>query len=105
MHKIVDGQRVEMTPEEIAERQSQEKLWQESAFDREMIRLRTERNKLLYESDWTQLPDADIDASKVLEWKLYRQNLRDITKSIMTAEQASAVLIPSSPTTTRSNNG
>jgi hypothetical protein len=38
--------------------------------------IRAERNKLLAESDWTQLPDASADATA---WATYRQALRDIT--------------------------
>ena len=38
--------------------------------------IRTERNQLLAESDWTQIPDAPVDQAA---WKLYRQELRDIT--------------------------
>ena len=38
--------------------------------------IRAERNKLLVESDWTQLPDAPVDAAA---WATYRQALRDIT--------------------------
>jgi len=38
--------------------------------------IRAERNKLLAESDWTQLPDAPVDAAA---WATYRQALRDIT--------------------------
>lgn len=37
---------------------------------------RTKRNQLLTDSDWTQLPDAPVDASA---WATYRQALRDIT--------------------------
>ena len=36
----------------------------------------SERNNLLYESDWTQLPDAPVDQ---VAWATYRQHLRDIT--------------------------
>lgn len=39
--------------------------------------VRTERNKLLVGSDWTQMPDAP-DANKSA-WSDYRQALRDIT--------------------------
>jgi hypothetical protein len=38
--------------------------------------IRTERNAKLSASDWTQLPDAPVDA---LAWAEYRQALRDIT--------------------------
>lgn len=33
------------------------------------------RDKLLAESDWTQLPDAPINAS---DWAAYRKKLRDV---------------------------
>jgi hypothetical protein len=39
--------------------------------------VRAQRNQLLAECDWTQLPDAPVDATA---WSLYRQALRDITK-------------------------
>lgn len=38
------------------------------------------RNTLLTQSDWTQLPDAQISAEKKTEWTTYRQALRDITQ-------------------------
>lgn len=36
---------------------------------------RKERNQLLTESDWTQMPDAPVDQDA---WATYRQALRDI---------------------------
>ena len=36
------------------------------------------RDKELRETDWTQLPDAPIDASEKAEWAQYRQELRDL---------------------------
>lgn len=41
--------------------------------------VRIKRNKLLTESDWTQLSDCQLSELKKNEWKLYRQELRDIT--------------------------
>jgi hypothetical protein len=38
---------------------------------------KTKRNRLLYETDWTQMPDVPL-TNKVL-WATYRQALRDIT--------------------------
>jgi hypothetical protein len=56
------------TEEEIAARQpTTEKLSSEA---------RTKRNKLLMESDWTQVLDAPLDQTA---WATYRQELRDIT--------------------------
>ena len=39
--------------------------------------IRAERNKLLAASDWTQLPDAPVEAAA---WATHRQALRDITE-------------------------
>ena len=36
------------------------------------------RNRILYETDWTQMPDVPL-ANKAA-WATYRQELRDITK-------------------------
>lgn len=38
--------------------------------------IRAERNKLLADCDWTQLPDVSVDAAA---WATYRQALRDVT--------------------------
>ena len=37
-------------------------------------RMRNHRDRLLKESDWTQLPDAPVDQQA---WATYRQTLRD----------------------------
>jgi hypothetical protein len=41
--------------------------------------VRTERKKLIANTDWTQLPDAALSNTQTAEWALYRQALRDIT--------------------------
>ena len=38
-------------------------------------RMRLHRDRLLAESDWTQLPDAPVDRQA---WATYRQALRDL---------------------------
>lgn len=38
-------------------------------------RMRVHRDRLLAESDWTQLPDAPVDRAA---WAAYRQDLRDL---------------------------
>lgn len=40
------------------------------------VAIRAERNNLLADCDWTQLPDAPVDTAA---WAVYRQALRDIT--------------------------
>lgn len=41
--------------------------------------MRTNRNDLLKESDWTQITDATVDKSA---WATYRQALRDVTSQV-----------------------
>jgi hypothetical protein len=41
--------------------------------------IRKERNKLLAESDWTQLSDVPLTTEESTQWSTYRQLLRDIT--------------------------
>lgn len=36
------------------------------------------RNKLLYESDWTQIPNSPLTPEQVEQWAVYRQALRDV---------------------------
>jgi len=41
--------------------------------------VRTKRNTLLNESDWTQFQDSPITGSSLTDWQTYRQSLRDVT--------------------------
>ena len=99
-HKIVNGQQVELTAEEIAQRQADEAAWlasQPSALEVAMKDLRARRNKALTDSDWTQLSDVGFNAAERTAWMNYRQALRDITNNIETAEQAQSVVFPTKP--------
>ena len=48
-----------------------------------MHALRTERNLRLENSDYTQLPDVNLTEAQVEAWRLYRQELRDITNGLV----------------------
>ena len=50
----------------------------ELTAEQKLNALRTERNKFLNMSDWTQ--NRDVTLSNDADWKTYRQALRDITK-------------------------
>ena len=39
---------------------------------------KTKRNRILYETDWTQMPDVTLPNKAA--WATYRQALRDITR-------------------------
>ena len=75
-NKYVDGVLVELTDEEQALRDAEEKAWADGEADRNMAELRKQRNKLLVETDYMALSDVTMTDA----WKTYRQELRDITK-------------------------
>lgn len=50
-------------------------------MSKELEALRKVRNQLLAECDWTLLPSSPLSTEKQNEWKVYRQALRDITKT------------------------
>jgi len=68
--------------EEITERENIQ--WDE---------VRSERNRLLTQCDWTQMSDTPISGSKLTEWQTYRQSLRDIT----TQSNPFEIIWPSKP--------
>ena len=95
MHKLVNGVRIKLTTEEIAERQARIDNYNAGAFDRAMENLRNERNFKLAESDWTVLSDSPI-ADKTA-WQTYRTELRDLTNGLTTVEQVEALEFPTKP--------
>ncbi len=96
-HKLVNGVQVELTQEEIAQRQAEEAAWAAGAFDRAMADLRSKRNRLLAATDYTVLQDSTFTDAQVAEWVIYRQALRDITNGLTTVEQVDAVTWPVKP--------
>lgn len=44
---------------------------------------KAKRNTYLQESDWTQLPDVALTPAQVDAWKTYRQELRDMTDTML----------------------
>ena len=92
-HKIVNGQQVELTAEEIAAIAAQETAWTAGAFDRAMANLRQKRDRLLAETDYLALSDNTLSA----EMTTYRQALRDITNGLTTVEDVNNVVWPTKP--------
>ena len=93
MHKIVNGQRVELTAEEISQREAEEAEWNASAFDRAMANLRSDRDRSLAQTDWYALQDVTMSDAM----RDYRQDLRDITNGLTTVEEVEAVTWPTKP--------
>ena len=94
-HKLVNGVKIELTSQEIAQRQAEETAWANGAFDRAMSSLRQRRDALLKSSDWVMISDSPI-ADKTA-WQTYRQELRDITDGLATVDDVNAVVFPIKP--------
>ena len=92
-HKIVNGQQVELTAEEIAAIAAQETAWNAGAFDRAIADVRQKRDRLLAQTDYLALSDNTLSA----EMTTYRQALRDITEGVTTVEQIDAITWPTKP--------
>ena len=97
MHKLVNGQRVELTAEEISQRKSEEAAWQAGAFDRSMTELRSRRNQLLAASDWTQVADVALTVEDDIKWRDYRKALRNLPAGLRTADDVTNVDWPTAP--------
>ena len=88
---------IELTAEEIAQRQAEEAAWNAGAFDRAISSLRQKRNKLLADTDYLVLPDSTLTPQKKSEWMTYRTNLRNLTQGLTTVEQINNVAYPVKP--------
>ena len=96
-HKLVDGVKIELTSQEIAQRQAEATAWANGAFDRAIAGLRSKRNSILASSDWTVLSDSPLSAELKTAWLEYRQDLRDITEGLNTEAKVKAVVFPDKP--------
>jgi len=92
-HKMVDGVRIELTPEEEAARDAEEAAWEAGQFDRDIARLREDRNRDLSATDWYALQDVTMSDAMAA----YRQDLRDLPAGLTTVEEVAAVSWPVKP--------
>ena len=91
--KIVNGESVQLTAEEEAARDAEEKEWADGAPARRMVELRRQRNLLLVETDWYGMSDVAMDS----DMTVYRQALRDITKQTPSDDMLSNITWPTKP--------
>ena len=92
-YKMVNGERIQLTSQEEAQRAAEEKAWNDGAYDREMVLLRNRRNNLLQETDYFALSDVVMSD----DMKKYRQDLRDITNGVDTLTKAKNKKFPTKP--------
>ena len=91
--KVVNGVRMNLTPEEETARDAEEASWAAGAFDRAIERLREDRTRRLSTTDWYALQDVGLsDAMEV-----YRQDLRDLPAGLSTEAEVQAVSWPVKP--------
>ena len=90
---MVNGERIQFTPEEEKARDLEEQAWHDGAPARRMADLREQRNMLLAETDWMGNSDVTMSA----DWKTYRQALRDITSQTPSDDEMSNITWPKKP--------
>lgn len=94
MFRMMDGKLIELTQEEKSARNAEELDFNQKMPNRRLRNLRRKRDKMLKDSDWTQLNDANITSGKINEWVVYRQKLRDLPALY---PNASDVIFPQKP--------
>ena len=92
-YKLVNGEQIQLTVEEEAQRDQEEADWEAGAFDRAIANLRQQRNSKLAETDFYALSDVTMSE----DMTTYRQNLRDITNGLSTVEDVNNVTWPTKP--------
>jgi hypothetical protein len=80
--KMVDGVRIQFTPEEETARDAEEAAWAAGQFDRDIARLREDRNRNLADTDLYALQDVTMSDAMTA----YRQDLRDLPAGLTTVE-------------------
>ena len=91
--KVVNGVRMNLTPEEETARDAEEALWEAGAFDRAIAGLREDRNRKLASTDWYALQDVTMSDAMTA----YRQDLRDLPAGLTTEAEVKAVSWPVKP--------
>ena len=90
---MVNGVRMNLTPEEETARDAEEALWAAGAFNRAISGLRNTRTSKLVSTDWYALQDVTLtDAMET-----YRQALRDLPSGLTTVAEVEAVSWPVKP--------
>jgi len=92
-HKMVNGVRIQFTPEEETARDAEEAAWAAGAFDRAIGRLREDRTRRLASTDWYALQDVTMSDAMTA----YRQDLRDLPAGLSTVAEVQAVSWPVQP--------
>ena len=91
--KVVNGVRMNLTPEEETARDAEEAAWAAGAFDRAIGRLRADRTQKLSATDFYALQDVTMSDAMTA----YRQDLRDLPAGLTTEAEVKVVSWPVKP--------
>ena len=91
--KVVNGVRMNLTPEEETARDAEEAVWAAGAFDRAIGRLREDRTRKLSDTDFYALQDVTMSDAMTA----YRQDLRDLPAGLATVDDVDNVSWPVQP--------
>ena len=89
MKKLVNGVEMDMTSQELAQRELDMQQYENEKVDLKLEQLRIIRNGFLAETDFY----ANSDVTMSDEMRTYRQALRDITNNLDTVEKVEEKLI------------
>ena len=89
----INGTNVQFTAAEETARDNEEAAWTNAAPARALANLRSERNRLLAETDHLALSDATLTS----DMKTYRQALRDLPDGKDTVEKCEDATFPTKP--------
>lgn len=81
-HKMITATNFDINGNEVIETYTTRDMTEDeiaSENEAHWYGVREARNRKLSESDYTQLPDADLTDAEKLNWASYRQALRDVT--------------------------
>ena len=93
--KIASVCGLEIPDEDIEQIECTEEMQAEMANKDHYNVIKEQVNKILEETDWTQLVDSYLPPEKILEFKLYRQQIREAKD--LAKINASGIVIPHKP--------
>ena len=98
MKKIVNGELIDLTPEEENQFNSYTGDTESMKLERRINeQVRVNRDQLLKDSDWTQNSDNGLSEEKKTEWSTYRQQLRDLPSGISSKQDIADLVYPTKP--------
>ena len=93
MKKLVNGIEMDMTSQEIAQREADIQQYKDNELNFKLDHLRLIRNSFLIETDYLALSDVTMSSAMTT----YRQALRDLTSGLDTVAKVNAKQFPTKP--------